>query len=108
MRANITCSPSAVINLERMITPRTESRWDVPDSSHKEWEEGKLLGITLERGFQVPWEQIPSEDLEAFAEARIRQKQVTSLPLTIMEFSTANRRMDFSTLILRLGKIHRR
>ena len=86
VRANITCSPSAVTP-ERMITPRTESRWDVPGSSHKEWGEGKLLGITLERGPQVPWERIPSEDLDAFSERLIWQEQVTSLLPTIMEFT---------------------
>ena len=86
VRANITRSPNAATP-ERMITPRTESRWDVPDSSHKEWSEGNLLGITLERGPQVPWEQIPSGDLEAFAERLIWQEQVTSLLPTILEFT---------------------
>jgi hypothetical protein len=86
VRAKIASSPSA-LPPERMITPRAESRWDVPDSSLNEWREGKLLGITLERGPQVPWEQIPSSDLEAFGERLIWQEQVTSLLPTILELT---------------------
>jgi hypothetical protein len=70
-----------------MLFQKTESRWVVPDNFMVQWEAGELLGMTVDRGPQVPWEKIPSSLARAYEDRMIWQEQVTSLLPTLLEFT---------------------
>lgn len=70
-----------------MLFPKTESRWIVPENLMTHWEAGELLGMTVDRGPQVPWEKIPAALTKAYEDRMIWQEQVTSLLPTLLEFT---------------------
>lgn len=67
--------------------PRTELRWSVPASCERQWESGQLLGFTVERGPQMPWETLAPDFARAHAARLIWQEQVAILMPMLMEFT---------------------
>lgn len=67
--------------------PRTELRWNVPASCERQWEAGQLLGFTVERGPQIPWETLAPDFARAHAARLIWQEQVATLMPMLMEFT---------------------
>lgn len=70
-----------------MELPRTENRWNVPEAYWQRWERGELVGMTLDRGPQIPWESIAPSAARKYEERLIWQEQVTSLLPTLLEFT---------------------
>lgn len=67
--------------------PRAELRWSVPDSCERQWEAGKLLGFTVERGPQLPWETLAPDFAKSHAARLVWQEQVATLMPMLMEFT---------------------
>lgn len=67
--------------------PRTELRWDVPVTCENEWENGKLLGFTVDRGPQIPWETLSPSFARVHGARLIWQEQVATLMPMLMEFT---------------------
>jgi hypothetical protein len=67
--------------------PRAESRWKVPDTCRDGWQRGTLLGATIERGAQMPWDAVAADAARAYAERLVWQEQVSSLMPPLMEFT---------------------
>lgn len=67
--------------------PRTELRWNVPASCQRQWEAGQLLGFTVERGPQIPWETLAPNFARTHAARLIWQEQVATMMPMLMEFT---------------------
>lgn len=75
------CAPAS------MELPRAEARWLVPASCMSSWAKGELVGMTLDRGPQIPWESIAPSAMETYEERLIWQEQITSLLPMLLEFT---------------------
>lgn len=70
-----------------MALPRAEARWLVPVSCMGSWAKGDLIGMTLDRGPQIPWESIAPAVMGSYEGRLIWQEQITSLLPMLLEFT---------------------
>jgi len=77
-------SPGGIKNLK---FTRSDEYWNVPTSLLDDWKDGKILGISIDRGGLFPWVVINEGARDVYARKLIWKEQMSGLFPILMEMS---------------------